>query len=72
MAAIMCHNNHVKKDLFCLSVGKTLLANIEVFQKCDNQPEGTYSYYDTNNGIHARSGKVTSCFYDKQVEEYLG
>ena len=73
MAAIMLLHNHIKKDLKCLGVGRTLLAHVENFLKCDNEIstnlEGTYGYFDTNDHIHIRSGKVTGrLFFVRHTE----
>ena len=71
IAAIMCLMGHVKEDLSCLGMGKTLLK----YSKLDGEPhhynfvnalcppnslrEGAYLYYDRNDGIFIRSGKVS-------------
>ena len=74
MSTIICLHNHVKKDLMCLSIEKTLLASDGDFLVCDDDVsnlEGTYGYFNTNNLIHIQSGKMTGRLFFICNQEHL-
>ena len=64
LAAIMVFQGYVKDDISCLGAGKTLLKqggadfHHALTTRCKSR-EGAYLYYDTNDGVFIRSGKVS-------------
>ena len=62
MSAIMTLFNHTKKDIECLDSCNTLLSQSSNFLLATNSEaklQGAYLYYDTNDEIWVRSGKVS-------------
>ena len=73
MASIMTLLGHIKTDLQCIDSTTTLLRSKDNFVRVSNtksQQEGSYLYYDTNNSIWIRSGKVTGRGFDKRHSEH--
>lgn len=61
-AAIMTIFKHTKDNLSCLDETKTLLTTVDRFLMVTNSVashQGVYLYYDTNDHVWIRSGKVT-------------
>ena len=72
-AALMVLSNHVKKDIARLSEEDSLLSgDISKFQECSLVPEqhGAYLYYDKNNEVFIRSGKVTNRGFKVRDDEH--
>ena len=73
MAALMCLFDHVKDDLLCLDNNATLLADKYSFVMVggdEQEKQGTYLYYDLNDGKLIRSGKVTGRAYTIRHQEH--
>jgi hypothetical protein len=75
MAAMMCLQGHMKRDLTCLGEDKTLLVSSSIaFNSARRQMmkarEGCYLYYDTNDGIFIRSGKVSGRSFETRDKEH--
>eukprot|EP00978_Attheya_sp_CCMP212_P033101 scaffold132120_cov86-Attheya_sp.AAC.1 len=71
--SIISLQGHRKNDLSCLGEEKTLLANANSFMLATSDAarnlEGAYLYFDSNDGIHVRSGKVSGrSFADRHKE----
>ena len=73
-AALMILFNHIKHDLDCLDENTTLLNKDNFFITAESEGEsnkqGTYLYFDTNDGIWTRSGKVTGWEFSVRHSEH--
>ncbi len=67
VASIMLLSNHLKMELKCLGEHACLLAVNTAFPN----REGAYLYFDGNQGVFVRSGKVVRQGFKEQGEEHL-
>ena len=76
LASHMVLQGHLKENLGCLGANKTLLAtNLDAFILC-NSPgailrQGIYLYYDLNDGVFIRSGKVCGRPFSARHQEHI-
>ena len=72
-AAYMILSEHVKKDIARLNQEDSLLSgDMSKFHDCSLVPDhhGAYIYYDTNNEVFIRSGKVTNRGFRVRNDEH--
>lgn len=72
-AACMILSEHVKKDIARLKKEVSLLSgDVSKFRYCSlvSEQHGAYLYYDTNNEVFIRSGKVTHRGFKVRDDEY--
>jgi len=64
---------HTKSRISCVKEGNSLLSpNLNKFKPCLRSPnhEGCYLFFDNNEGVFIRSGKVTGRGVDKRLDEH--
>jgi hypothetical protein len=73
VAAYMILADHTKSRVACVKEGNSLLSPKEnKFKPCKTSPkhEGCYLFFDSNNGVFIRSGKVTGRGVDERLSEH--
>ena len=73
VAAYKILAGHTKSRIACVKEGNSLLSpNINKFRPCLQSPkdEGCYLFFDSNDGVFIRSGKVTGRGVDKRLDEH--
>jgi hypothetical protein len=74
IAATMVLSNHLKLELKCLSKIACLLAcssNQFIPSQAFLRQEGAYLYFDFNQGVFVRSGKVIRCGFQARHRKHL-
>ena len=75
VAIIMLMMYHIKNDMFCLHKYTTILKMRDIFVETNyerkTEKQGTYIYFDTNNSVWIRSGKVTGISFLVLHKEHL-
>ena len=68
VAAMMIFFKMIKKDISCLDDSETLLNGPESFANAEKDLQGVYLYYDANDRVWIRSGKVTDKARERNFE----